>query len=139
MDSHASGAGDSPQVTGLRPAAGVVASMAVFSAVGLAAFRLFFVCGKSLVWSPDGQSGVQQAPDRRFAEHIPVWVLPQDGARVTLAARGDLRYTFAKRLWLRAIPPRTPSTIAAAAAMTNPRRKPGVKYRSSTLWVPASS
>ena len=45
--------------------------MAVFSAVGLAAFRLFFVYGKSLVWSPDG-----------VAQHFPslyyfnLWVRP---------------------------------------------------------------
>ena len=32
----------------------IALSMGIFSAVGLAAFRLFFIYGKSLMWKPDG-------------------------------------------------------------------------------------
>lgn len=67
-----------------RPAVRDVAiSLAAFSAVGIAAFRLFFVYGKSLVWAPDGVA--QHYPSlyffnlwiRRFVYHpeqgLPLW------------------------------------------------------------------
>ena len=38
-------------------AASIAVSLALFSAVGLAAFRLYLVYGKSLVWYPDGITG----------------------------------------------------------------------------------
>jgi len=48
---------DSNRAPRRRFAASIAVSMALFSAVGLSAFRLYFVYGKSLVWYSDGITG----------------------------------------------------------------------------------